>query len=123
MWVRMSTEGTRGFPLIQCAEPARGSWRWVGRRPLRTRRREGSNMAPDRREATLATYPQPVALRSAPSAQGAPVTVVVDVEPEVVRRGLIALLEEDDGVRVAPRLPDSATAGDVDVAVLGPGAL
>jgi hypothetical protein len=80
-------------------------------------------MAPDRREATLATYPQPVALRSAPSAQGAPVTVVVDVEPEVVRRGLIALLEEDDGVRVAPRLPDSATAGDVDVAVLGPGAL
>jgi DNA-binding CsgD family transcriptional regulator len=76
-------------------------------------------MAPNKREAmTDPAYPLPVALRSAPLAHGARITVAVDVEPEVVRRGLIALLEEDEALRVTRWRPDAPPA-DADVAVVG----
>ena len=86
---------------------------------LRTRLREGRGMAPNTSEATYLAYPQPVALRSAPLADRARITVAVDVEPEVVRRGVIALLEEDETLRVVRWRAGAPPPADADVAVVG----
>ncbi len=58
------------------------------------------------------------ALHQAPSPVVAPITVVVAEEQEVVRRGLIALLEEDETLRVCAGPLDGRGADGADVAVV-----